>query len=100
MNTTFVKTYSTICDRLNDELSLLGNLRTFVHSFIDDNALVIIIDRKGISPADRNTLCALAIELEKKLNTVRSVLSTSETNELWRIQNDEVCVTFDFENAR
>ena len=100
MNTTFVKTYSTVCDRLNDELSLLGNLRTFVHSFIDDNALVIIIDRKGISPGDRNALCALAIELEKKLNTVRCVLSTSETNELWRIQNDEVCVTFDFENAR
>ena len=100
MNTTFVKTYSTICDRLNDELSLLGNLRTFVHSFIDDNALVIIIDRNGISPGDRNALCALAIELEKKLNTVRSVLSTSEHNELWRIQNDEVCVTFDFENAR
>lgn len=100
MNTTFVSTYSTICDRLNNELSLLGNLRTFVHSFIDDNALVVLIDSKNLSADDRNVLWVLAVDLEDKLGTKRWHLSTSGTNELWRIQNDEVCVTFDFENVR
>ena len=100
MNTTFIKTYSTICDRLNNGLSLEGNLRTFVHSFIDDNALVVLIDSKNLNADDKNTLWTLAIDLEDKLGARRRNLSTSETNELWRIKNDEVCITFDFENVR
>lgn len=100
MNTTFIKTYSAICDRLNNSLSLEGNLRTFVHSFIDNNVVVIIADDKNLSADDKNVLFALAIELEDKLSIKRRTTTTSETNKMWIIQNNEIRVVFDFENVR
>ena len=98
MTKTFLIAYSTICDYVNN-LSICGQLRTSIHSFISDNALVILTDGGKLSPSDRNKLCELMILLENKINTKRKVFKTTETNKCFRVETSEVCVTLDFENV-
>ena len=99
MTHAFTMFYSRICKTLNN-LSICGNLTSFVHAFPDDGALVILTDMKKLTKSDIEALDNLMLELAGELNTNRHYFETSKSNMLCRVQKDGYCITLDYEGAK